>query len=216
MLRIRRFGEFPLVRRAHTDRLRKGAWGVRSRSFDPEPEALGRLVPLPLHSLRQRRSRESGSGERTSWWHLGSYECRPTTGGDRSPLAGFSVSARKPPQVSLPLAAALHSRQVRWTIPALRMKVGREFAVPLSAGTLEVLNREQVLFPESIVGVPVEDRRAVAEERTETRGAPRRAPCPYLELRGNPLPLPQTSYPASVHRVHTQNVERLRDQCWNA
>ena len=34
------------------------------------------------------------------------------------------------------------------------MKVGREFAVPLSAGALAMLNRVQVLFPESLLVFP--------------------------------------------------------------
>ena len=41
-----------------------------------------------------------------------------------------------------------------WTIPASRMKAGREFAVPLSTATLEVLERARSLSPESSLVFP--------------------------------------------------------------
>ena len=42
----------------------------------------------------------------------------------------------------------------KWTIPAARMKAGREFAVPLSAGALEVLERARALSGESAYVFP--------------------------------------------------------------
>ena len=42
----------------------------------------------------------------------------------------------------------------RWTIPAARMKAGREFAVPLSEGALEVLERARALSPGSSLVFP--------------------------------------------------------------
>ena len=42
----------------------------------------------------------------------------------------------------------------RWTIPASRMKAGREFAVPLSTGALEVLKRARALSGESPLVFP--------------------------------------------------------------
>ncbi|MXW67352.1 MAG: tyrosine-type recombinase/integrase [Gemmatimonadales bacterium] len=41
-----------------------------------------------------------------------------------------------------------------WTIPALRMKAGREFAVPLSTAALDVLERARKLSPESSLAFP--------------------------------------------------------------
>ena len=41
-----------------------------------------------------------------------------------------------------------------WTIPAARMKAGREFCVPLSTGALKVLERARVLSPESSLVFP--------------------------------------------------------------
>ena len=41
-----------------------------------------------------------------------------------------------------------------WTIPASRMKAGREFSVPLSAGALGVLGRARALSPESSLVFP--------------------------------------------------------------
>ncbi len=41
-----------------------------------------------------------------------------------------------------------------WTIPASRMKAGREFSVPLSTGALGVLNRARALSPESSLVFP--------------------------------------------------------------
>ncbi len=41
-----------------------------------------------------------------------------------------------------------------WTIPASRMKAGREFSVPLSTGALEVLERARALSPESSLVFP--------------------------------------------------------------
>ena len=42
----------------------------------------------------------------------------------------------------------------RWTIPASRMKAGREFCVPLSTGALDVLERARTLSPESTLVFP--------------------------------------------------------------
>ena len=42
----------------------------------------------------------------------------------------------------------------RWTIPASRMKAGREFSVPLSTGALGVLERARALAPESSLVFP--------------------------------------------------------------
>ena len=42
----------------------------------------------------------------------------------------------------------------RWTIPASRMKAGREFCVPLSTGALDVLERARALSPESSLVFP--------------------------------------------------------------
>ena len=42
----------------------------------------------------------------------------------------------------------------RWTIPALRMKAGREFTVPLSTGALDVLERARALSGESALVFP--------------------------------------------------------------
>ena len=42
----------------------------------------------------------------------------------------------------------------RWTIPASRMKAGRGFSVPLSAGALDVLDRARALSPESSLVFP--------------------------------------------------------------
>ena len=42
----------------------------------------------------------------------------------------------------------------RWTIPASRMKAGREFSVPLSTGALGVLGRARTLSPESSLVFP--------------------------------------------------------------
>ena len=42
----------------------------------------------------------------------------------------------------------------RWTIPASRMKAGREFSVPLSTGVLGVLGRARALSPESSLVFP--------------------------------------------------------------
>ncbi|MDE2773514.1 MAG: tyrosine-type recombinase/integrase [Gemmatimonadota bacterium] len=42
----------------------------------------------------------------------------------------------------------------RWTIPASRMKAGREFSVPLSTGALDVLERARALSPESSLVFP--------------------------------------------------------------
>ena len=42
----------------------------------------------------------------------------------------------------------------RWTIPASRMKAGREFSVPLSTGPLGVLERARALSPESSLVFP--------------------------------------------------------------
>ncbi len=42
----------------------------------------------------------------------------------------------------------------RWTIPAPRMKAGREFSVPLSTGALDVLERARTLSPESSLVFP--------------------------------------------------------------
>ena len=42
----------------------------------------------------------------------------------------------------------------RWTVPALRMKAGREFSVPLSTGALDVLERARALSPESSLVFP--------------------------------------------------------------
>ena len=42
----------------------------------------------------------------------------------------------------------------KWTIPASRMKAGREFAVPLSTGALEVLERARALSGESALVFP--------------------------------------------------------------
>ena len=42
----------------------------------------------------------------------------------------------------------------RWTIPASRMKAGREFSVPLSTGALGVLERARALSPESSLVFP--------------------------------------------------------------
>ena len=41
-----------------------------------------------------------------------------------------------------------------WTIPAARMKAGREFCVPLSTGALEVLERARALSPDSSLVFP--------------------------------------------------------------
>ena len=41
-----------------------------------------------------------------------------------------------------------------WTIPAARLKTGREFSVPLSTGALEVLERAQRLSPDSSLVFP--------------------------------------------------------------
>ena len=41
-----------------------------------------------------------------------------------------------------------------WTIPASRMKAGREFSVPLSTGALSVLDRARALSPESSLVFP--------------------------------------------------------------
>ena len=41
-----------------------------------------------------------------------------------------------------------------WTIPASRMKAGREFSVPLSTGALEVLERARALSPEPSLVFP--------------------------------------------------------------
>ena len=43
----------------------------------------------------------------------------------------------------------IHVKAGRWTIPAARMKAGREFCVPLSTGALDVLERARTLSPES-------------------------------------------------------------------
>ena len=42
----------------------------------------------------------------------------------------------------------------RWTIPASRMKAGREFCVPLSTGALDVIERARTLSPESSLVFP--------------------------------------------------------------
>ena len=42
----------------------------------------------------------------------------------------------------------------RWTIPALRMKAGREFTVPLSTGALDVLEQARALSGESALVFP--------------------------------------------------------------
>ena len=42
----------------------------------------------------------------------------------------------------------------RWTIPASRMKAGREFSVPLSTGALDLLERARELAPESSLVFP--------------------------------------------------------------
>ena len=42
----------------------------------------------------------------------------------------------------------------RWTIPASRMKAGREFSIPLSTGALGVLGRARALSPESSLVFP--------------------------------------------------------------
>ena len=42
----------------------------------------------------------------------------------------------------------------RWTIPASRMKAGREFSVPLSTGALGVLERARALSPQSSLVFP--------------------------------------------------------------
>ncbi len=41
-----------------------------------------------------------------------------------------------------------------WTIPASRMKAGREFCVPLSTGALDVLDRARALSPDSSLAFP--------------------------------------------------------------
>ena len=41
-----------------------------------------------------------------------------------------------------------------WTIPASRMKTGREFSVPLSTGVLGVLDRVRALSPDSSLAFP--------------------------------------------------------------
>ena len=50
----------------------------------------------------------------------------------------------------------------RWTIPALRMKAGREFTVPLSTGALDVLERARALSGESALVFPSRSRGPLA------------------------------------------------------
>ena len=56
----------------------------------------------------------------------------------------------------------------RWTIPALRMKAGREFTVPLSTGALDVLNPEGELL--AIVLVEMKSQVEHIEELLEVPG----------------------------------------------
>ncbi|MCY4398772.1 MAG: site-specific integrase, partial [Gemmatimonadetes bacterium] len=50
----------------------------------------------------------------------------------------------------------------RWTIPASRMKAGREFAVPLSTGALEVLRKARKLSDKSPLAFPSRTGRMLA------------------------------------------------------
>ena len=59
----------------------------------------------------------------------------------------------------------------RWTIPALRMKAGREFTVPLSTGALDVLERARALSRRVGAGVSVEVGRAAGRERAGARAS---------------------------------------------
>ena len=75
----------------------------------------------------------------------------------------------------------------RWTIPASRMKAGREFSVPLSTGALGVLGRARTLSPESSLVFP-----------SKTGGVlPRNAPGPrastsWGRLDGSRVPFERT------------------------
>ena len=68
----------------------------------------------------------------------------------------------------------------RWTIPAPRIKAGREFAVPFGAGALDELKRARAPSAESPFVFPSRNREAVAEEgatgrvlrRAELAGGP--------------------------------------------
>ena len=71
------------------------------------------------------------------------------SGGDRSPAALcvelLAFTAVRPGEARGARWAEIDIEAATWTIPAERMKAGREFAVPLSAGALDVLRRARKL-----------------------------------------------------------------------
>ena len=72
-----------------------------------------------------------------------------------------------------------------WTIPASRMKAGREFSAPLSTGAVSRV----------VVGVSLEDRRAVARERAGARASASRG-----RLDGSRVPFERAVVDGGVRR----------------
>ena len=82
-----------------------------------------------------------------------------------------------------------------WTIPASRMKAGREFSVPWEHGRARRAGAGAGAVPRVVVGVSLEDRRAVAEERAGARASPRRS-----HLDGSRVPFERAVVDGRVRR----------------
>ena len=96
------------------------------------------------------------------------------SGGDRSPAALcvelLAFTAVRPGEARGARWEEIDIEAATWTIPAERMKAGREFAVPLSAGALDVLLRGAKAVRLVAVRVSVEGRQgSVDRERSGVR-----------------------------------------------
>ncbi|MYK79830.1 MAG: site-specific integrase, partial [Acidobacteria bacterium] len=87
-------------------------------------------------------------------------------GGDGSPAALcvelIVLTAVRPGEARGALWDEIDRDAARWTIPAERMKAGREFAVPLSTGALDVLSKARKLSGESPLVFPSRTGRTLA------------------------------------------------------
>ena len=83
-----------------------------------------------------------------------------------------------------------------WTIPASRMKAGREFSVPLSTAALAVLERARALSPESSLVFPsIGPAGRWRSERAGARASPRRS-----HLDGSRVPFERAVVDGRVRR----------------
>ncbi len=86
--------------------------------------------------------------------------------GDGSPAALCAelivLTAVRPGEARAALWDEIDMNAARWTIPASRMKAGREFAIPLSTGALDVLGKARKLSDKSPLVFPSRTGRTLA------------------------------------------------------